>query len=49
MPGFARTSAATTPTGLETMAIDQFIEWVCLGSIAILVLVLAEPAYALLR
>ena len=31
------------------MTVEQFIEWVCLGSIAILAAVIAEPAYALLR
>ena len=30
------------------MSVDRFIEWVCLISIAILALVIAEPAYALL-
>jgi hypothetical protein len=31
------------------MAVDYFIEWVCLAAIAILALVIAEPAYALLQ
>jgi hypothetical protein len=31
------------------MTIEQFIEWVCLGSIAVLAVVVAEPAYALLQ
>ena len=31
------------------MTIEQVIEWVCLASIAILAVVIAEPAYALLQ
>jgi hypothetical protein len=31
------------------MTIEHFIEWVCLGSIAVLAVVIAEPAYALLQ
>ena len=30
------------------MAVDHIIEWVCLASIAILAIIIAEPAYALL-
>jgi hypothetical protein len=31
------------------MTVEHFIEWVCLASIAVLGVVIAEPAYALLQ